>query len=77
MDYKLNFSYLNAYQLQEDKIAIQEIAKVYNGDASYTIWDSLPQYSQFGVYYYLIGFSPKKRFLQIVLSYDGDEIYFL
>jgi hypothetical protein len=77
MDYKLNFSHLSAYLLQQDKISVQEITVVFNGETSETIWDSLPQYSQFGVYYYLIGFSSKKRFLQMVLSCDGDEIYFL
>ncbi len=77
MDYRLNFSYLNAYLLQQDKISMQEITAVFNGEVNETIWDSLPQYSQFGVYYYLIGFSSKKRFLQIVLNCDGDEIYFL
>lgn len=38
MDYKLNFSFLDANLLQQDKITIQEITQVFNGETNHTIW---------------------------------------
>ena len=29
------------------------------------------------IYYYLIGFSDKKRFLQLLIGCDGETIFFL
>ena len=77
MEFKLNFSFLSAIKLQREKITHREITDVFYGDKNQTAWDSLPQYSQFDIYYYIIGFSFQKRFLQVVLSSDGDEIYFM
>lgn len=76
MKYKLNFSFLNSILLQEEKIVYKEITEVFWSSTKYAVWDPLLQYSQYGAYYYVIGFSIRKRFLQIILSCDGDEVYF-
>ena len=77
MKYKLNFSFLSLALLQEERIVYKEITDVFSADTKYTVWDGLSKYPQYGAYYYIIGFSIRKRFLQIVLSCDGDEVYFL
>lgn len=77
MPYRFNFSRLTAELLRKENTTPKEVIEVFNGDPYKTVWDSLPQYNEFGVYYYLIGFTSSKRFLQIVISYNDDEIFFL
>ena len=76
MDFKLNFSKLFADDLQKNKISHSEITHVYEGDAQHTAWEPVSMQDP-AIYYYLIGFSNKHRFLQILLHCDGIEIYFL
>jgi len=76
MDFNLNFSFLSATDLQKEKISHREITGVYRGDFN-TIWKTVPMYANDGnVYYYLIGFSSKKRFLQLFIGCDGNTVYF-
>jgi hypothetical protein len=77
MEYHLNFSQLSAEILQQEKIALHEIIDVFNGTSDNTVWDSLSQYDMFGAHYYLIGFAPSKRFIQLIVSYNMNEIFFL
>lgn len=78
MEFKFNFSYLKAHLLQKEmKITIPEIVRVFEGDLYTTVWDAPSKYLKHGIYYYLIGFSPQKRFLQIMLNCEGEEIHFL
>lgn len=77
MDFKLNFSALLAGDLQKEKVNHREIISVYQGDSDATIWEAVSTYSQEDmIYYYLIGFSSKKRFLQLFIGCDGETIYF-
>lgn len=55
-----------------DHISRPEIISVWN---TYRVIDSLPNYP--GLYYYIIGYSARKRFLQIVLAVRDDTAYFL
>lgn len=76
MEYRLNFSFLDSILLQEEKIIHKEITEVFRGNLEYTVWKSVPPYSYHKAYYYIIGFSIRKRFLQVALSCDGDEVCF-
>ena len=77
-DFNFNFSALSATDLQQDKISHHEIVVVYQGDSSVTIWEAVPMYPEEDlIYYYLIGFSDKKRFLQLLIGCDGKTIFFL
>lgn len=76
MDFKLNFSTLHAEDLQRNKVSIQEITFVYQGNIRHTVWQPVNMPER-GIYYYLIGFTYKQRFLQILLHCDGVEVHFL
>lgn len=77
MEFKLDFSFLSAIELQKEKISQYEITEVFNGDSKHTIWEAVPKYSDQGIiYYYLIGFSSKKHFLQLLIGCDGNTVYF-
>ena len=70
-----NYSYPNATELGD--ISLKEIQYVYHGRFDETVWEPLPKYDRNGIlYFYLIGFSNKFRFLQIVIACDGDTVYF-
>jgi|GEM_PF-3479529 len=80
MDFKLNFSLLSAVQLQKEGVNFTEIIEVFNGDDSKTVWHSVSNFDKNEINYYLIGFSSKKRFLQVHFNVGKepgeDTIYF-
>lgn len=59
-------------EYRKDKVSFPEIMSVWK---TYHVIYSLPQYH--GLYYYTIGYSTRKRFLQIVFVFANDIIYFL
>ena len=67
-----SFSFPDARDLP-DKITPQEILSVFNNKNSST--EPRRQYE--GTCYYMIGFSAKKRFLQLFLNYTEGQIAFL
>lgn len=80
MRFNLNFGQLIRYQDPGDKNKIrnEEIINVFEQDFPHTVWEPIPKYIDAGIYYYLIGFAPMYgRFLQILIKYEEEEIYFL
>ncbi len=66
------FSFPDARYLP-DKINPQEILSVFNNQKSITE----PRRQYVGIYYYVIGFSQKKRFLQLFLNYADSKVNFI
>ena len=65
------FSFPPLKELPE-KITHQEILSVFWNTNSKM--DPLRQYP--GIHYYMIGFSSKKRFLELFLNYEDDKVNF-
>lgn len=72
-DFNFDYSQLSAVALQADKITHREIRSVFsNAQRSFP----LAGFSRAQHYYFIIGFSSKKRFLLVALNYSYDNIVF-
>ena len=72
-DFNFDYSRLSAVELQADKITHHEIRSAFDKAQRSFPLAAFPRAQH---YYFIIGFSSKKRFLLIALNYTYDKIVF-
>lgn len=73
-DFQYDFSRLSAVELQKQKMNHTEIISVFENDFSCTY--PIEGFDRHQLYYFMIGFSRKSRFLYLALSVEESKITF-